>query len=313
MSGHTLTARRASIIIPNYNGRSHLERLLPSIADQTYTDYEVIVIDDCSSDRGAVEYIRAFIRDHDNMRLIENPENLGFVKTCNSGFRLARGEYVCILTNDTEVRRDFVERNVGVMGEDATIGILSCVVVDQDGNNWFTGGSFRGGFRVNLKDDFQGIRPVDWVAGTACFYRRELLDKVGLLDASYVMYHEDIDFCLRVKQETEYKVCVFSDKLVTHYLRNAKASGIDRAKLLRQRYYGHRNHLLLLTRYSPGSKRKVLAYYVLELTKDTIVLPVVGALTSIRRLDPAYFMTWIQAVAASAKGTIDGLRMRRNG
>lgn len=309
----TAATRRATIIIPNYNGKDHLERLLPSIADQTFNDYEVVIIDDCSLDRSAVEYVKTFIRDRANMRLVENTENMGFVKTCNRGFGLANAEYVCILTNDTEVTRDFVERNVQVMEEDTSIGVLSCVIVDQDRKNWFTGGSFQGGFRVNLKDDFQGCRRVDWVAGTACFYRRAVLEKVGLLDEHLVMYHEDLDFCLRVRQRSEYKVCMFSDKLVTHHVRDGRVTGIDRARILRQRYYGHRNHLVVVNRYSPGSKYKVLSYYLLEIVRDAIVLPLLGILASIRRLDPSYFITWTQAVAAGARGTIDGLRVKLNG
>jgi len=251
MSAQTRVAVRASIIIPNYNGRNHLETLLPSIADQTFHDYEVIVIDDSSPDRSAVEYIKSFVTGRADFRLVENDENLGFVRNCNKGFRLAQGDYVCILTNDTRVEPNFIQRNVEITEADASIGVLSCVIVDQDGHNWFSGGLYRNGVRTNLQDDFHGVRQVDWVAGTACFYRRELLNKIGLLDETLVMYNEDIDFCLRVTRQTTYRVCMFSDKLVTHYLLRHEPLRLGVAKLARLLYYRHRNSILLARRYCP--------------------------------------------------------------
>ena len=126
---------KVCIIIPNYDRKEHLLRLLTSIVNQTYHNYEVIIIDDFSPDRSVVECIKMFIKDRDNMQLIENDKNLGFAKTCNKGFRLADGDYVCLLTNDTEIKNNFLERNVEIMDSDSYIGVLSCIIVDQTGNN----------------------------------------------------------------------------------------------------------------------------------------------------------------------------------
>jgi GT2 family glycosyltransferase len=258
---------KVTVIIPNYNGAEHLQRLLASVAEQTYHDYQIIIIDDCSPDRWALEYINSFAREHDHVRLLENPENLGFVRTCNRGFALADGDYVCILTNDTEVATDFVERNVKVLDADTSIGVLSCIIVDDNGNNWFSGGLFERGVRVNLKDDFDGVRAVDWVAGTACFYRKKLLDEIGLLDETYVMYHEDVDFGQRVRRQSDYKVCIFSDKLVTHYLQHHEPLRFGLAKLARAQYYGHRNHVVLAKKYCPEYLRRILLSNLREIAR----------------------------------------------
>jgi len=242
---------KVSVIIPNYNGREYLEKLLPSIADQTFNDYEVIILDDCSPDKSAVEYIKGFIRNRRNMRLVENEKNLGFVKNCNKGFALASGNYICLLTNDTVVASNFLERNVAVMEADSSIGVLSCMIVDEHGHNWFSGGSFKAGILVNLRDDFTGVRCVDYAAGTAPFYRREVFAKVGYLNESFYMYHEDVEFCLRVRKKTDYKICVFHEKLLTHYWYD------DPGKLNTRLYYGQRNHMLLLRKYAPRYLPKV--------------------------------------------------------
>jgi len=242
---------KVSVIIPNYNGREYLEKLLPSIADQTFNDYEVIILDDCSPEKSAVEYIKGFIRNRRNMRLVENEKNLGFVKNCNKGFALASGNYICLLTNDTVVASNFLERNVAVMEADSSIGVLSCMIVDEHGHNWFSGGSFKAGILVNLRDDFTGVRCVDYAAGTAPFYRREVFAKVGYLNESFYMYHEDVEFCLRVRKKTDYKICVFHEKLLTHYWYD------DPGKLNTRLYYGQRNHMLLLRKYAPRYLPKV--------------------------------------------------------
>jgi GT2 family glycosyltransferase len=280
---------KVSVIIPNYNRKRDLERLLPSIANQTFDDYEVIIIDDFSPDRAAVEYIKDFIKDHRNMRLIENTENIGFVKTCNKGIRLSRSDYICILTNDTEVIKDFVERNAAIMDADRSIGVLSCIIVDREGNNWFSGGIIKTGFPINLKEDFTGVRQVDFVAGTAPFYRREVFDGVGLLNEDLVMYHEDVDFCLRVRNKTNYKTCMFGEKLVTH---NIGPGDMPSPKVI---YYLHRNLILVLKKYSPRSIPMVLLRYLREMANLLLV--------SVLKLNHKYALR----IPHIIKGTFDGL------
>jgi len=281
---------KVSIIIPNYNRKDHLERLLPSIADQTFDDYEVTIIDDFSPDREAVEYIKTFIKTHKNMHLVENPENLGFVKTCNKGFSLATGEFICLLTNDTDVTRDFVEKNVRIMEANRSIGVLSCIISDEKGNIWSSGGRLdKGWLEMNRRDDFEGIRPADFAPGTACFYRKDVLDKVGLLNEYFVMYHEDVDFCLRVKHQTDYRICMFSDKLVAHYVQ-------ERGLWSKQKcYYLFRNLLLALKQHSPNAIPRILASYLK-------VMATFGYLF-LRMRDPGYLLLTPYII----KGTVHGL------
>lgn len=245
---------KASIIIPHYNQVKFLKMVLPSIANQTFNDYEVIIIDDCTPDPSAVEFIKMFIKDYKNMRLVENTENLRFIKTVNKGIKLSNGEYVCLLNCDTEVKSNFVERNVEILDSDPSICGLSCIIVDRYGKNWWSGGGFTKGYPVNLTDDFQGIRSVDFVAGTAAFYRKEIFRKIGLLDESYRMYHEDVEFGLRVRDRTNYKLCAFSDKLVIHYHVNS----IPGPEV---RYLLDRNHLWMVRRYYPRLLPRVILAY----------------------------------------------------
>jgi GT2 family glycosyltransferase len=283
-----------SIIIPHYNQVEYLKRLLPSVANQTFNDYEVIIIDDFTPDRSTPEYIRNLIKGYPRMLLVENTENMGFVRTCNKGIELARGDYVCLLNQDTEVKRNFVQRNVEIMDADPSIGALSCIIVDKEGKNWFTGGSFKGEFMANLMDDFQGIRTVDFVAGTACFYRKEVFNKIGLFDENFGMYHEDVEFGLRIKTKTDYKACMFSEKLVVHYV-------VPSIPTNEKYYYAHRNHILILKTYFPKYLPKVLIYFYLREVASLLV-------DSVLKLDVHY----ISSSLCITKGILQGLVMRKS-
>jgi len=258
---------KVSIIIPHYNQKECLKVLLPSIANQTFTDYEVIIIDDCSPDNSVAEYIKSFVKDYKNMRLIENAENMRFVKTVNKGIRLAEGAYICLLNSDTEVKNNFVQRNVEIMDADPSIGGLTCILVDKDGNNWFSGGRVKNGLMVNLLDDFHGIRTVDFVAGTACFYRREIFDEIGLFDENFLMYHEDVEFGLRMKAKTKYKACTFAEKLVVHYI----VPSIPRGDFY---YYAHRSHIMLLRRYGKRYIPTIILLYSLRQVANLLFVSV---------------------------------------
>ena len=285
---------RVSVIVPHYNQAECLRRLLPTIATQTISDYEVIIIDDCTPDRAAVEYARGFIKDRENMRLVQNSENMRFVKTCNKGIKLAAGEYVCLLNQDTEVTSDFLQRNLQVMDSDTSIGVLSCIVVDRDGRDWFTGGRFRSGSAVALTDDFDGMRQVDWVAGTAPFYRREVFDKIGLFDESYLMYHEDVEFGLRMRARTQYKACVFSERLVKHYTVPSIPTGAFQ-------YLIGRNNVLLARTYSPRYLPRVLLGNLRQAANLLLV--------ALLRRDLKYLPLCYQTLRGTLEGAV--LRVKR--
>jgi GT2 family glycosyltransferase len=224
-------------------------------------DYEVIIIDDFTPDRSVPLYIRSLIKNYPKMRLVENTENMGFVKTVNKGIVLSNGEYVCLLNQDTELRKNFIEKNVAILDANDSIAGLSCTIVDKYGENWWTGGSFHGGFPINTRDNFEGIRRVDFVAGTAPFYIKEVFRKIGLFDESYRMYHEDVEFGLRIRNETDYRICSFAEKLVVHYHINAKP-GREAGYLMT------RNRMLIARRYFPHLIPLVIFKYVTSKTKD---------------------------------------------
>jgi GT2 family glycosyltransferase len=287
---------KVSIIIPHYNQKECLQRLFPTIIDQTFKDFEVILIDDCTPDETAITFVRDFIKDKPNMHLVQNTVNLRFVKTCNKGITLAKGEYLCFLNQDTEIKNTFVQRNVEILDSDPTIGGLTCVVVDQFGQNWFSGGRIRNMFPHNLKDDFQGVRSVDFVAGTAAFYRKDVFDRVGLFDENYFMYHEDVEFGLRIKQQTDYRLCTFSDKLVTHIL----VPSMPRSDVY---YCSSRNLVLLSRKYAPQYLPRLIIHIMVYFIANNLIRASLHMLT----LKTSLASRRMGFAVASLRGTIHGI------
>ncbi|MCK5506827.1 MAG: glycosyltransferase family 2 protein, partial [Thermodesulfovibrionia bacterium] len=93
-----------SIVIPNLNGINYLPGCLSSIREQTFKEFEVIVVDNGSTD-GSVEFIKAGFP---QTLIIENRENRGFAAANNQGIKVAKGEYIATLNNDTEADRDWL-------------------------------------------------------------------------------------------------------------------------------------------------------------------------------------------------------------
>ncbi|MBN2579012.1 MAG: glycosyltransferase family 2 protein [Pirellulales bacterium] len=90
-----------SIIMPVYNGRSTLDRALQSVLNQTFSDWELLLIDDCSTD-GSADILRLWEEREPRIKFLCTPENSGQCAARNLGLRHARGEFVCYLDQDDE-------------------------------------------------------------------------------------------------------------------------------------------------------------------------------------------------------------------
>ena len=101
--------RDVSVIVPIYNGRAHLERLLPALVRNTSRDVEFIFLDDASPDRSIAELIEPVLHALPRARFIRSPENRGFVATVNAAAELARRHFV-LLNTDTDVPPGWLER-----------------------------------------------------------------------------------------------------------------------------------------------------------------------------------------------------------
>ncbi len=195
---------RASIIIPAYNEFRHTHACLVSVLENTAEPaYEVIVVDDHSSD--ATRNIEQYV---DNVRVIRNDDNLGFVEACNRGAAAARGEFLVFLNNDTCVTSGWLDALLRPLNEDADVGLVGAKLVYPDGRLQEAGGivfsdasAWNFGRGEDAEDPaYSFAREVDYCSGACLAIRRQLFTDIGMFDARYApAYYEDTDLAFAVR------------------------------------------------------------------------------------------------------------------
>ncbi|MBN8619086.1 MAG: glycosyltransferase family 2 protein [Anaerolineae bacterium] len=239
-----------SIIVLNYNGREDTLACLRSLQHVTYPNLRVVMVDNASTD-GTVEAVRAA---HPEVTILETGANLGFTGGNNAAIKEAiqqGADYVMLLNNDTIVAPDFVSVMVEVMEKDPTIGVTGPMIYYYSNPEviWSAGGeidwkhgttSMIGLNEVDLSQFGLSPRGVDFISGCALMARREVWEKVGLLDDQFFMYYEETEWCVRAGR-AGYKLAVVPMAMIWH-----RISIEERAVSPRTYYYMVRNRLLFL-------------------------------------------------------------------
>ena len=213
---------RASIVVLCYNGLE--ETTLPcleSIIGNTPMDsYELIIVDNASKD-GTPDYLKTFVALHQHVRIHLNDSNKGYSGGNNDGMKLALGQYIILLNNDTLVPVGWLDKLLGLFSEQANVGLVG-PVTNAAGNEQ----------RIELaglnEQNYEEIAAAYtnrqlgiWFAterlGFFCVaMRREVLDKVGYLDENFgIGMFEDDDYCIRVKK-AGFTLAVVEDCFVYH-------------------------------------------------------------------------------------------------
>ncbi len=239
-----------SIVIPNWNGLRFLQPCLDSLRRQTYHPIEVIVVDNASSDGS-----QAFIAAHyPEVRLIALARNCGFTGACNVGMEAARGQYVCLLNNDTEVDEGWAAAVVDAFVRHPEVGMVASKMLLYDrrdhihtAGDYFTLDGEAGNRGVWQRDDGQFDREeyVFSACGGSSVYRRELLNQVGLLDDDFFFLLEDMDLGWRA-QLAGWR-CLYTPSAVVYHHLSATGGGATAS------YYDGRNMILLLIKNYPSA------------------------------------------------------------
>lgn len=191
-----------SVIIVNFNGRKFLQDCLSSLLRQSYSPFEVILVDNASHD-GSVE----FVREHfPQVRILVEKVNLGFAGGSNAGIREAQGEFILTLNNDTITDPRFIENLVRPMTSDSHLGMCASKMLFPDGRINSTGICIsrsgaawdRGIFEQN-SGQYDNEDEVFGPCAGAALYRRAMLDEIGLFDEDFFIYMEDVDLAFRAR------------------------------------------------------------------------------------------------------------------
>ena len=210
-----MTRPLCSVVIPTYNGRALLETCIASVSRHTPRDLpsEVVVADDGSTD-GTAEWLASTYPD---VRVVRLTVNSGFCAAANAGIAAARGAFIQLLNNDTEVTPGWIEAALAPF-DDPNVGSVAPLVlvrhdsmrVDSAGDSYSLVGwpCKRGHGEAAAK---WSNRPADRVfgaSGSSAFYRASALRKVGGFDPSFGSYYEDVDLAFRLRWAGYH--CVFT-------------------------------------------------------------------------------------------------------
>jgi GT2 family glycosyltransferase len=222
---------KVSVIIVNWNVRDMVLDCIRTVIEQTRLDFEIIVVDNNSSD-GSVEAIE---NEFDTVQIIVNDSNKGFAAANNQGLRASRGNYILLLNPDTLVEDNAIDKMLTWMQEDLSIGCGGCQVYKSkdsiqktcfsDPTLWNTILVQTGLHRISKTSHFWG-KPeyfwwdrcsemeVDVVSGMFMLIPRKVLEEVGEMDDAFFVYAEEADWCRRIRAHG-YK-CVFTP--LTHII-----------------------------------------------------------------------------------------------
>jgi GT2 family glycosyltransferase len=191
-----------SVVIVNYNGKRFLDDCLSSLNRQTYQNFEIVLIDNGSSD-DSIAHIR---EKYPAVLVVENSTNLGFGGGANAGIRISRGEFVFMLNNDTIADPHMLEEIVRPMQMDPSIGICGSKMLLPDGriNSTAlcisrTGDAWNRGMNEVDNGQYDTMEEVFGACAGAALYRHSMLKRIGLFDEDFFLYLEDVDLAFRAR------------------------------------------------------------------------------------------------------------------
>ncbi len=202
-----------SVVTVNYRSWPYTLRCIDSLYRTGFENFEVVVVDNDRAVPPEMPY---------PVRLIRNPENVGFARACNQGVSVSSGEHVMFINPDTLVEDGFFESLERFLDENPKAGVVGPRVVGAGGDLQLTARKelgFASGFlgRTSLltrllpksslvkrlfpaAEKLTGPTVVDWVAGTCMAVRRRTLEEIGPMDERFFMYFEDTDLCRRARE-----------------------------------------------------------------------------------------------------------------
>ncbi len=241
-----------SVIVPTYNLKLILAECLQSLINQTYRNLEIIVVDNGSTD-GTAKLIK---RKFPGAKLICNAKNLGVTGGANRGIKYAHGDFVWLVDHDNILDRNMLSQMVKLAESDSAIGVVTPKIYYWEnkktvwsagtGINMITGQNFS---REGLdQGQYDKVEEVD-IAPANFLVKKEVIDKIGLYDDTYITSYEDADFSYRVRQ-AGYTI-MYTPKAVCYHKFPLMDKETGKRRWLSRSYFTARNKIIFMRKNSP--------------------------------------------------------------
>ena len=243
-----------SIIIVNYNGLELLKKCLMSLSKIQFTNYEIILVDNNSSDN-SVNYIT---KNFPQIILIKLDENKGFAEPNNIASKIAKGKYLLFLNNDTIVTENFLTELLNVIKNNEKVAICQSLLL-KPGGEIDSCGDFIDplGVVYSSKTIPKTEQEISSAKGACMLIRKVIFDELNGFDEKFFVSFEDVDICWRA-WILGYRVLVIPTSTVFH-------SGGSTIKKIKSEiaFHGFKNQLAMkVTNFEPGlSVKKMLLFF----------------------------------------------------
>ncbi len=250
-----------SIILVNYNGMNYLESCINSIQQQSYLNYEIIIVDNASQDK-SIEFIKCKFP---KVKLIELTNNEGFGVGCNIGIEdaLVRGfKYFLLVNTDTILENNLLELLMKKANQN-TVLTPQIYCTDKENNSienvkknstvsWYTGGKIdfktalvnQNIFALVEEGEKSEFNDINFISGCCMLIPARVVNRVGLFDENYFMYYEDVDYCMRIIEQG-FKMQYVPEAKMWHKVGGSAEGEIS----CLSQYYTTRNRLLFANKY----------------------------------------------------------------
>lgn len=260
----SLTKDLVSIVTVSYNSHQVTLELLESLKHISYANIEVIVVDNGSKYNPKTEVLKLY----PDAVFLRSEKNLGFAGGNNLGFRVAKGKYICLLNNDTEVDPHFLEPIIQVFNQNADAGIVASKLwfhhspqtLQYAGStelNHYTISSYAIGYGQIDKGQYNKIVKTPIAHGAAMTVSRAAMQKAGLLAEQFFLYYEELDWCERIKKQG-FSIYFQPNSLVYH----KESMSVGKGSSL-QTHYKTRNRILYVRRNSKGLTKWIALVYLM--------------------------------------------------
>jgi GT2 family glycosyltransferase len=250
-----------AIVILNYNGKSYLEKFLPSVIASTYSNKKIVVADNASTDDSVV-----FVQEsYPSVEIILNNQNDGFAGGYNWALQKVNADYYVLLNSDAQVTPGWIDPIIELMEKDKSIAACQPKLLSFQDSGMFEYAGACGGwidtlgypfsrgrvFDVLERDEHQydDVQQIFWASGAAMFVRSQVFHEMNGFDSSFFAHQEEIDLCWRM-QLAGYKIYVCPQSVVYH----VGAGTLPRGGL--KVFLNFRNNLIMMCKNLPGRERR---------------------------------------------------------
>lgn len=252
-----------SIITINYRQAAVTNALLASLRQVHSPSFEVLIVDNAS---GEDDIARLDLSD-DYVRLLRSDRNLGFAGGNNLGIREAKGDFILLLNNDTEVAPDFLTHLVATFSMYPKVGAVSPKIryFDQPDTIQYAGFTAMNPFTLRMQaighkevdsGQYDLPRYTPFAHGCAMMVPRAIIEQVGIMPESYFLYYEEHDWSTQIRR-AGYQIYYQPNSLVLH----KESMSVQKNSPLKT-YYLNRNRILYLRRNSKGLNRWLASLYM---------------------------------------------------